>query len=225
MTKGTRKGFTLIELMIAIVIFVSFLVLVSNSFIGIIRAQVSANETRQMYSELRNFVDFVNGEMREGTVDYFCYNQVFLKSLDFNSPLLVRCVDAGGLTIDAGNNLRTISKDGLSSSVIKFTPGVVDTSGGLVTPGIIEIQKFTVDSNGAWVPESGNETFKQFAFGNLSVKNLHFDIYPKADPASNSSDLSTQLQPMVEMSMDVASTNPSVNFDLQFQTMITSRAK
>lgn len=216
--KKTQKGFTLIELMISIVIFVSFLVVVSNSFIGIIRAQVGANEVRQMYSELRNFVDFVNGEMREGTVDYFCYNQDFLINPDFNQASLVRCVDGAVLKVESGNNLRTISKDGLLSSVIKFTPGSGDV------PGIVEVQKFR-NVDGVWAPESGYETFKQFAFGNLNVKNLHFDIYPKLDPTGNSSDLSTQLQPMVEMSMDVSSINPSVNFDLQFQTMITSRAK
>lgn len=219
MSKGTQKGFTLIELMIAIVIFVSFLVLVSNSFIGIIRSQIGANEVRQMYSELRNFVDFVNGEMREGTIDYFCYNQGIIINPDFNQASLVRCVDGVGLTIDGGNNLRTISKDGLLSSVIKFVPGNETTS------GTVEVQKFR-NLDGVWAPENGYEGgFKQFAFGNLNVKNLHFEIYPRVDSTSNSSDLSTQLQPMVEMNINTSSTNPSVNFDLQFQTMITSRAK
>ncbi len=214
----SRRGFTLIELMIAIVIFVSFLILVSNSFIGIIRAQVAANEVRQMYGELRGFVDFVNGEMREGRVDYFCYRQDLIQNLDFNQASLVRCADVATLTIDAGNNLRTISKDGLMSSVIRFVPG------GSGNSGTVQVQKFR-NSDGVWAPESGYEGFKEFAFGNLDIRNLRFDIYPQADPAADTADLSTQLQPMVEMSMTVASTNPSVNFDLQFQTMITSRAK
>ena len=218
-SKKIQKGFTLIELMIAIVIFVTFLVMVSNSFIAIIRAQVGANEVRQMYSEMRNFVDFVNGEMREGTVDYFCYHQELIMSLDFNQASLVRCVEGPELTVDSGNNLRTISKDGLLSSVIKFVPGKGEV------PGVVEVQKFR-NIDGVWAPESGYETgFKQFAFGNLNVKNLHFDIYPKKDPLIDPSDLSTQIQPMVEMIVSTSSTNPTVNFDLQFQTMINSRAK
>jgi hypothetical protein len=123
------------------------------------------------------------------------------------------------LTIAAGNNLRTISKDGLLSSVIKFVPG------DATNPGKVLVKKFR-NIDGVWSPELGYENdFKEFVFANLNVKNLHFEIFPKADSVKNTGDLGTQLQPMVEMSLDVASSNPSVNFDLQFQTLITSRAK
>lgn len=219
-----QKGFTLIELLIAISIFMVFFTVMASSFIDIIRAQNVANETREMYSELRGFTDFVNDEMRGGTVDFFCYEQGTINNLDFNQASLVRCnAEGSNVTIDSGNNLRTISKDGLHSSVIKFTPGVAAIDGTFGN-GIVEVKKFR-NVDGAWAPESGYESFKRFAFGNVNVKNLRFDIYPKKDPAINSSDLSTQFQPMVVMALSVASSNPAVRFDLQYQTMITSRAQ
>lgn len=42
-----REGFTLIELMISIVIFVLFLGIVSQSYISIVRTQREANEVRR----------------------------------------------------------------------------------------------------------------------------------------------------------------------------------
>jgi prepilin-type N-terminal cleavage/methylation domain-containing protein len=217
----SQKGFTLIELLIAITIFVGFLVVVSNSYISIIRAQKSANETRQMYSEMRNFVDFVNNQMREGTIDYFCYNQHQMQT-DANSGELVRCVAAENvLQIEDGNNLRTISKDGLAASTIVFGNNQV------------KVFKYTKNNN-VWVSDTTTvnadltsyNNGQVFGFSNLDVKNLHFDIYPKTDPSKiTAGDLSNQIQPMVLMTAQVASKNSSINFNLNFQTMLTSRSQ
>ena len=209
---ATSNGFTLIELLIAITIFVSFLVVVANSYIAIVRAQVTANETRQMYSEMRNFVDFVNGEMRDGSIDYYCYEPpLLLGNLDSNSDALTRC--AGTTDIAKGDNLRTVSRDGLLASVISFDSKNMQ----------VLVQKFRKTAD-TWQAEIGYEKPEPFAFSNLQVKDLHFEIYPKKNPAMiDNKNLQNQLQPMVMMTMKVASNNSSVKFDLNFQTMITSR--
>lgn len=214
-----KKGFTLVELLIAMSIFMIFMLVVSNSFIDIIRAQKTANETRLMYSELRDFVDLVNNEMREGSVDFFCYNQDILINPDFTSQSLARCIEGADLQISSGNNLRTISKDGLQSTVIKFLSGD-DLSGGKIM-----LMRFR-NNNGSWSIAPGFESgFQEFAFSNLVVKKLIFDIYPKVDPASEESqkNLAAQLQPMVRMQIQVGSKVETVNFDLNFQTLITAR--
>lgn len=222
---NNKKGFTLVELLIAMSIFMVFILVVSNSFIDIIRAQKTANETRSMYSELRNLIDLVNNEMREGSVDFFCYNQDILVNPDFVAQSLARCVEGADLQISTGNNLRTISKDGLQSSVIKFVAGSPSVDGVAGVPGKVMLMRFR-NNNGSWSAAPGFESgFEEFAFSNLEVKDLKFDIYPKIDPTSSEAkkNLAAQLQPMVKMNVQVGSKIETVKFDLNFQTLITAR--
>lgn len=227
-----KKGFTLIELLISISIFSVFLIVASNSFVEIIRAQKTANETRLIYSELRDFVDLVDNQMREGGIDYFCYNQDFLQEVDFTATSLARCDAGSTLTADSGDNLRTISRDGLTSSIIKFVPaaaGYVD--GTSSTPaadgtggGVFQLRFRNV--NGSWVREAGYENdYLPLDFLNLKINSLRFEIYPKENPQSAAAQkkLETQIQPMVRMYLDVGSKIPNVPFDLKFQTSLTAR--
>lgn len=224
---NNKKAFTLIELLLAITIFMLFITAATNTFLEIIRTQKSANEVRQMYAEMRNFVDYVSNEMREGGIDYFCYNQDFLQNLDFNQAALVRCEDAALLRIDSGDNLRTVSKDGLTASIIKF-----DNEASKVC-----VKRFR-NVNEAWQLESGYEnysaasgedggcgSYKEFGFANLKVKDLRFEILPAKDPTDPASfnNLATQLQPMTRMYMEVNSNLDSVKFDLNYQTLLTAR--
>lgn len=219
-----KQGFTLIELLLAISIFMVFITAATGTFLDIIRSQKSANETRLMYSELRSFVDTVNNEMREGTIDYFCYQPDLLENLDFFRSSLIRCDEAATLTIAAGNNLRTVSADGLSSSIIKY-----DAENQAVC-----LKKYR-NVNGTWQLEEGyvesmednvcGTNYKEFAFANLRVKGLRFEILPTQDPAaaSSQSNLATQIKPMVRMYLEVGSKVDTVKFDLDFQTLITTR--
>ena len=68
-----KKGFTLVELLVSIAIFVVFLGVVSVSYIGIVREQRQANEVRKMYTEVRSFVEDLSQDMRLGSIDYECY--------------------------------------------------------------------------------------------------------------------------------------------------------
>jgi len=223
-TEFGRGGFTLIELLLAITIFMVFMTVVTSAFLDIIRAQKTANETRLIYSELRGFVDYVNNELREGKIDYFCYQQNIIGNLDYSASSLVRCVDGAELTLGAGNNLRTISADGLSSSIIKFD---AETQA-------VCLKRYR-SVNESWQPEEGyyetgsddecGDGYKTFAFSNLKVKNLRFEILPVADPSapSSQSNLATQLKPMVWMFLQVGSKSDTVKFDLNYQTLITAR--
>ncbi len=69
-TFKSRRGFTLIEMMIAMSIFVTFLGILFNSYTSIIRAQQEANDYREMYVEARQVFDYLTQELRNGVVDY-----------------------------------------------------------------------------------------------------------------------------------------------------------
>lgn len=69
-----RKGFTLVELLVAMTVFIMFIGVVIGSYMGLVRSQREANEYRIMYSEARNVFDSLAWEMRNGTVDYRYYH-------------------------------------------------------------------------------------------------------------------------------------------------------
>ncbi len=68
-------GFTLIELMVSMGIFIVFLGVVSTSYISVVRSQRQANDTRGIISEARDFMQTLTDDFRTGTVDYDCYDE------------------------------------------------------------------------------------------------------------------------------------------------------
>lgn len=68
--KQQRGGFTLVEMLIAMSIFVIFVGVLIGSYSSIVRSQQEANDYRVMYSEARRVFDTITMELREGIVDY-----------------------------------------------------------------------------------------------------------------------------------------------------------
>lgn len=68
-----KKGFTLVELLVAMTIFVAFVGILIGSYTSIVRAQRQANEYRIMYSEARQVFETLVFNLRDGMVDYGYY--------------------------------------------------------------------------------------------------------------------------------------------------------
>lgn len=68
--KRLQKGFTLIEMMVAMTIFVIFIGVIVQSYFGIIVMQRESNEYRVMYSEARYIFDKFSDEVRNGGISY-----------------------------------------------------------------------------------------------------------------------------------------------------------
>jgi prepilin-type N-terminal cleavage/methylation domain-containing protein len=68
--KKLQKGFTLIEMLVAMTIFVIFMGVVIQSYLGIVTSQREANEYRVMYSEARAIFDKFSDEIRNGVISY-----------------------------------------------------------------------------------------------------------------------------------------------------------
>lgn len=69
-TKRQQGGFTLVEMLIAMTIFMSFTGILISSYTGIVRAQRDANSYREMYVQARQVFDTLIQEFRDGMVDY-----------------------------------------------------------------------------------------------------------------------------------------------------------
>lgn len=68
--KNNNKGFTLIEMLIAMSIFVIFTGILINSYSSIVASQNDANEYRDLYAEARHVMDKLTEELRGGVVYY-----------------------------------------------------------------------------------------------------------------------------------------------------------
>lgn len=68
--KKSKRGFTLIELMVSMTIFIVFTGILINSYTSIVRAQQQANEYRVLYTEARTVFDTIGDDLRNGMVDY-----------------------------------------------------------------------------------------------------------------------------------------------------------
>ncbi len=188
----TQKGFTLIELIISITIFTVFLTAAANGFFTIVRAQTRENEVRKMYTELRDFIDVLNDEVRNNTIDFDCY--------DSNQP--AQCLGANA------DNLFLISNDGTVSTEIAIKNGQLE---------IKKLEKITTVGNfGQWILLESN----QVVMNQLIVHACDFEIYPDPD-ATN---ISALLQPSVHVDLSVKSRDESINFALDYETLITTRS-
>lgn len=77
-----RKGFTLIEVLVSLAIFVIFTSIIINSYSSIIASQKKANEYRALYAEARQVFETLVSEFREGVVDYGSYKGTVNSALD-----------------------------------------------------------------------------------------------------------------------------------------------
>jgi prepilin-type N-terminal cleavage/methylation domain-containing protein len=99
----SKRGFTLIEMLIAMSVFVMFMGVVIQSYLGIVRSQQETNEYRVMYSEARYIFDKFSDEVRNGNIYY--------KDLDLNEKKLVLISSDGNRAVKFSydkdkNNLR-----------------------------------------------------------------------------------------------------------------------
>lgn len=65
-----QKGFTLIEMMVAMAIFVAFVGVLIGSYSDIVKSQQEANDYRVLYSEARRIFDKITEEVRNGSIYY-----------------------------------------------------------------------------------------------------------------------------------------------------------
>lgn len=103
-----KDGFTLIEMLIAMSIFIIFTGIIINSYTSIIKSQRDANGYRVMYSEARHVFDTLVLEFRDGMLDYGHYKGGAL---------------FGNLIQNDGDAVYLISKDASSQRKIVYDAG------------------------------------------------------------------------------------------------------
>lgn len=149
-----QKGFTLIEMLVSMAIFVAFTGILISSYTDIVKAQREANDYRIMYVEARHVFETLTQELRDGMVDYGFYE--------------------GGLAGGSQETIRLISKDMKVKTEISYDDGVDDEVGdGVIKMGKSIKEGSSYLSTGAAVQLNSDE-----------VKITKFKIYvsPLIDP-------------------------------------------
>lgn len=194
-----KRGFTLVETLIALGIFSMFMSILIGSYSGIVRSLKEANDYRVMYSDARRVFDTVVAEFRDGMVDYgnseyggVCSNPMFLSG--------------------AKNEVFMISKDGVSKTTISKED--VDTLVEGKTRGVIKVSKGL----------TGNEVILNSP--EVSVSKFDVFAYPHLDPYDQKNVFKDayQFQPfvLVKATFEKQKYNGEM-FSVSFETAVSSR--
>ena len=198
-----RKGFTLIEMLVAMTIFMAFVGVLISSYTSIVSAQREANEYRIMYSEARQVFETITQELRDGMVDYGNYQG--------------NLIDHDGIIL--------VSKDATrKTEIIYYDDGGVGDNAGFVK---VKRGVLLPNRNPCEVGAYGFD--EPIALNSADVKVSNFKIYatPSIDPydLANIDQAGSQFHPMVTVYAQFKRTFSSTKepFVMDLQTTISSR--
>lgn len=206
-----KKGFTLIEMLIAMAIFVSFTAVLIGSYTSIVKAQREANEYRIMYSEARKVFETLIQEFRGGMIDY-------RDSLNL----------AGG-DVSNDRQLFFISKDGNRQTEILYQKYDEALAGsGKVSLKYSNLQNVT-NIDGKLDPTydlANSENIDLNDPSRVQVKEFKIYATPMVDPYGemNVDNNGVQFQPRVTIYANfVRKMSSGKTFDMDLQTSVSSR--
>lgn len=218
-----QKGFTLIEVLIALTIFVILMTVVSSSYLNIARSQREANAIREIYSEVRYLFNLIGEQAREKTIDYGCP-----RTIELNEDDITRPIDQGSTStvcsdlfiLQNENYLALVNRT--SSERVIFKLNDIDGDKKMM------MYREAKEQNGsAWSPEPGYEQgFVEIELNGINIKDIKFEKAPLEDPfdPKNVSCGLIQIQPSVTIYASIEAEKESVStFSFDLQTSFSSR--
>ncbi len=208
------SGFTLVEMLISMAIFMTFTGILISSYSGIVRAQRDANLYREMYVQARQVMETLVQELRDGMVDY-------------GNGAVVNVAQDGSIsavTVPDGE-LYLVSRDGATRTHVSYEKNGNDT-----LPSVVKLKKSRLIA-GKLPSEAGaykNDISAVSLNDPASVKVSKFRLYfsPKIDPYDPKSvDYSTsQFQPRVTIYAEFRKDIGNGKFyTMDLQTTVSSR--
>lgn len=163
---NNKRGFTLVELIIAMLVFTIFMGAVSTVYISVTRSLRHASEVRKVYAEARYLMDRITQDVRLYTIDYECLNG----DAGYETITYSECSSAY-----AGRFLPLISADGTHRVIYKFEEVNENWEFSML--------ELDFDNANGWVAADGYYgSFQEFTSDAVSLDDIHFDIYPRQNP-------------------------------------------
>jgi prepilin-type N-terminal cleavage/methylation domain-containing protein len=226
-TSRTKKGFTLIEVLIALTIFVVFVTSMSSAYLYIARSQRETNNMREMYSELRHIIALISDEARMKTIDYQCYTVKEMEEVEkgmFEGELTRREIPPSSVcgalsTRDNTSYLALIDSSLKNRTIFR----IENTDDGKV------LQIYKEQNTGVtWEPDDNytGGVYRDIKLHNIKLNDLKFEISPLGDPfdPDNVSCGPLQFQPSASIYISVSGlAQDTKDINLNLQTSISSR--
>ncbi len=196
-----NSGFTLIEITVALFVFMIFTTFILTSVLRIIGTQIEANRYRATYSELNDVVTLISTDVRELALDYQCFEAGELCAADIS-----------------GRTVAFIAKNGLERRVLQVTPRQIDDVEAYAVS--YQIQR-RVNIDLPWPAFRGQELFSD----SVLVKNFDFNLFPLEDPYSPDLDvnLAQLYQPQLSLRVEVQPVTYPGREPIKLETTISSR--
>ena len=191
-----QKGFTLIEMLISMAIFMTFTGILISSYTGIIRAQRDANSYRDMYVQARQVMETLVQELRDGMVDY------------------------GNINLEGNQVLRLVSRDSTTKTYVSYKDNTVSLKKRYLTDGRAPC---AIDNN-CYGPEKDAVNLNDVS--NVKVSKFRVYFSPKIDPYDPKKvDYDTsQFQPRVTIYAEFTKARGNEKFyTMDLQTTVSSR--
>lgn len=172
-----QPGFTLIEMLISLTIFMIFIGIIAGSYASLVSANRTANEAQKTYREIRFVFDTFANAIRSGALDYSCIDQ---------SKLDVLCLENQN---PEKKVLSVLHADGASRSLFKF-------DGKKIL--VLKQTRARLDE-----PWGATVTWQPMTTEKLSLEDLSFTFFPLKNPydAENAAFDEVQWQPSVTISL------------------------
>lgn len=203
------KGFTLMEIVVATTIFAFVFASLLALFNYTLKINRKAEALRQATQGMRNFIEYLVKEVRNGQLDYYVINgTISVPAFSMTSPCRLPAGGVGSNTYSSKENrLGIINTDGVQECFYygKLDGTYVDTIGSTpstfatTTGGTLVLQKAGV--NGAQILNPPN----------FNIENLMFVIRPVKDPYTYTGGLSE--------------TSPAVSIFIKFTTNLPTGEK
>ncbi len=199
---SSAKGFTLVELLIAMTVFAIFIAILASSYLFLTRSQRDTNELRKLYSEGRFLMDEVVSVARGSQIAYECYDAV---------------LSGDGTCYDS-------SLEPISGTISGTALAVMNPEGKRVVVKLDECEESAclkkvvqVMGETGWVPSeddgyysNSEEGFQTLNLENIEVNSAHFVISPGVESAPEAPHVSIYLSLTGDSQI-----RDEVNFDIQ----------
>lgn len=173
-----RKGFTLVEMLVAIGIFSVFMGVLMTSYMSVVKGLRGAEEYRIMYADARNIFDTILENGRNSTV--------------------YGCGDNTEFSIN--NQISFCSTDGVKKVTFKYeagNPGERDEEKTFGTLTMTNWKKDDLLIVGSGYAQDGSPVELNTKTKGINVKSFSFDVFPKTDPFSSGYEGDIPYQPVV----------------------------
>jgi prepilin-type N-terminal cleavage/methylation domain-containing protein len=177
-----NKGFTLIEVLIALSIFMIIVTSIAASYLDIARKQREANVIREIYSEIRYVYNLIGEEARSKAIDYGCPR----KFKELNEDDILRPIDVvstsqvcSDLVVEPeGSYLALINPSATERTIFR----IQKDSENQDAKNLSFYKESKEENANAWIPNPGFDGFVSIDLKEIKLDAMKFEIAPLGDP-------------------------------------------